>query len=443
MMRIPSFVLGAALSGVLFASHAAAQVPLTPRAVGMGGAYLGLARGHEAVFLNPANLGLPGTPRWSIGLAGISAGGTTIGPTLQEARDVFNADDIEQARKDEILASIPAAGTELAFDVRAPLVTLQTGGLGLGVAYGVVGEHTFDRDLVDLVLNGFQQSRYLNTNPADDYRIRNTAGMRMSYLDFAAGYGRSVGPLSVGATAHYYHGRTVVRSRASEPRVLIAGADIQVDYTGVLSEGGNGWGVDVGAALEPVRGLSLSASLTNALSSMSWSEDLRYRRVTFNREDFNQEDPVALRREYEESERALDASAPADVRTLAQGLTDEAEFPATLRLGAAYSVPGIGTAVSAAYHGQIGDGRLGGRWEQLVGIGLQQRLPLITARVGFSTDMDEGTMLGGGLSLGPINVAVAQLRNGDLNGEGREGWVGSFGLSVKTQSVRGQRYATQ
>ena len=443
MMRIPLFVAGASLAAALGAPQAAAQVPLTPRAVGTGGAYLGLARGHETLFLNPANLGLAGSPRWSIGLAQISAGGTVIGPSFQDVRDILNADDLEQARKDEILASIPASGTELGFDVRAPLVTIQTGGFALGLGYGVMADHTFDRDLVDLVVNGFDQNRYLNGNSGDDYRIRNTTGSRMSYLDFAAGYGRNVGPLSVGATAHYYRGRTVVRSRASEPRVLPAGLDIQVDYTGVLSDGGNGWGVDVGAALQPVPGLTLSAAVANALSSMNWSEELRYRRVTFNREDFNQEDPVHLRREYEDSERPLDASAPADVRALAQGLTDEAEFPATLRLGAAYEVPGVGTAVSAAFHSQVGDGRLGGNWEQLVGIGVQQKLPLVTARVGFSTDLEEGSMLGGGLTLGPLNVAVARLQNGDVSGNGREGWVASFGLSVKTESVRGQRYRTQ
>ena len=39
------------------------------------------ARGHEAIFINPANLGLLGSPGWSLGIAGVSAGALLEGIT--------------------------------------------------------------------------------------------------------------------------------------------------------------------------------------------------------------------------------------------------------------------------------------------------------------------------------------------------------------------------
>ena len=44
-----------------------AQVPAAPRELGMGGAYLGVARGFESIFLAPTNLALSDAPRWSFG----------------------------------------------------------------------------------------------------------------------------------------------------------------------------------------------------------------------------------------------------------------------------------------------------------------------------------------------------------------------------------------
>src|SRR5690606_5212016 len=49
-----SAAVGAALL-VLVATGVAAQVPSAPRELGMAGAYVGVARGYEAVFMAPGN----------------------------------------------------------------------------------------------------------------------------------------------------------------------------------------------------------------------------------------------------------------------------------------------------------------------------------------------------------------------------------------------------
>ncbi|HEX8274675.1 MAG TPA: DUF5723 family protein [Longimicrobiaceae bacterium] len=416
--------LGASLAAAALASPAAAQIPLNPRALGMGGAYVAVARGHESVFSNPANLGLAGSPRWSLGFPQVTAGATVLGPEVGDLRDYFNYDDLSDERRAELLAEIPAGGTALEGDVRAPLVTYQNGGFALGVAYGFLGTHTVGRDVVDLFLNGYQQGR-------TDYSVGDTRGSRATYWDFAAGYGRGVGPLSLGVTGHYYLGRGLVQTQAFEPTYDLASRDIRVDYVGVNSHGGSGWGLDVGAALQPVPGLTLSAAVANAVHSMEWSDELDGRRVTLTRADFFDSDFQVVRNRYEESEQELGSTPTGQFAAVAEGLLDDAELPTTLRLGAAWTLPS-GTTLTGAYHDDLTEGRLAGRWSTLAGVGLQQKLPVGTVRVGWSSDLEEGSILGGGVTLGPIDLAVARLTTGSEQGDAsRNGYVGSFGLSVR------------
>src|SRR5688500_14103430 len=79
-MRLTALVSAAVV--VLLAGPATAQVSLNPRALGMGGAYIGVARGHESLFENPANLGLPHTSHWSAGIPTLAIAGEAIGLSL-------------------------------------------------------------------------------------------------------------------------------------------------------------------------------------------------------------------------------------------------------------------------------------------------------------------------------------------------------------------------
>ncbi len=76
-----------------------------------------------------ANLGLADGPRWSIAFPQVGLGGAFLGPTFADVPDLINLDDLEQGRRDEILASIPESGTEIRVDGRAPVFALQNGRL--------------------------------------------------------------------------------------------------------------------------------------------------------------------------------------------------------------------------------------------------------------------------------------------------------------------------
>jgi hypothetical protein len=418
---------GAGAIALLAATGAPAlgQVPFTPRALGMAGAYLGLARGQEALFLNPANLALPDGPRWSIGLLQFSAGSSLLGPGFGDVWDMTQADKETPERRQELLDLVPAQGTEIEYDVRAPLFVLQNGGFSFGVGYGATGQHSVGKDIADLLINGYEDGR-------TDYSVGNTAGSRLTYWDAAVGYGHRFGALSLGVTGHYIRGGSAQRSRMFEPKIDIENRDISVEYLSVIAHGGNGYTVDVGAALQPMKSLTVSAAVENAASKMKWSDDLLVRDLVLDREDFDDLDVLNLKQKYDATEQPMDPSAITPrIYDTAQGLYDGGYFPAVAKVGLDWHPLGR-THLDVGYEKQMTDGSLAGRWKQTASVGIQERLPIITVRAGYATDLDASNLLSAGLSLGPLELDVAKLDDGTWLGNPRNGWIGSFGLSVGT-----------
>ena len=408
---------------------AAAQVPMSPRALGMGGAYLGAARGYEALFQNPANLGLSNTPYWSIAFPQVAAGSTLLGLKLTDLPDLAQTTDLAQSRRDELLALVPASGTEVQYDVRAPLAVVQVGHFAVGVGYASIGEHSIGKDIVDLFLNGYQQGR-------TDYAVGNTVGSRKTFWDFAAGYGRRIGPLSLGATAHYIKGGSAVSSRMFEPQVDIAAQDIEVNYVSVISRGGSGYSLDVGAALEPVPGVTVSGGVRNLAANMKWSESLRVRDLVLNSADISGNNFWDLKQRYEDTEAPLDPNAaPLSELQTAEGIYDQGIFPPIAQLGVDWA-PTTATHLDAAYSSRLSsDGVLAGRWDTMLGLGVEQKIPLLTLRAGYATNLDQGSMLTAGLSLGPVQLGVARLDDGKVESADRSGWIASFGLGIRTRGA--------
>jgi hypothetical protein len=104
-----------------------------------------------------------------------------------------------------------------------------------------------------------------------------------------------------------------------------------------------------------------------------------------------------------------------------------------VRAGAALE-PRTGTLVSAAFQDNLNTTRVGGVWDRSLGIGVQQRLAFLAARVGVSSNLDSGTLLTGGLSLGPLHLGIARVSD-SLNGADRSGWIGTVGLSTASHTT--------
>jgi hypothetical protein len=404
------------------------QVPMSPRAVGMSGGVIGSARGVDALFLNPANLSLPGSPAWSLSLPQATLAGTIAGPSLSDLAELRDRDGMSPAEKDRIFSSIPVGGADARIDARVPIVSYQRNQLAFGVAYAAIGELGISRDVFDLVLYGYQDGRV-------DYGVEGTGGSSMTFLDFAVAYGNRIGPVSWGVTGHYLLGRTVARSWLTEPRFDLAGSDIDAQYVSVFVRGGNGFAIDVGAAYQPHPSVTISAAIANAVGSLSWSDEMYIRNVHINRTSVDEDFSDLLDR-HRDSERVAQAGDAALTRGVtALSLQEEAYLPTTARLGMAWQ-PRDHTQIGVSYYGAVTGGRMAGAWDQMLGLGVEQRIPLITLRAGYATDLAEGSMLSGGLTLGVLELAVARLSDGELGSAERSGWIGAIGLTIRGATTR-------
>ena len=424
LSKLPTLLLALALIRIA-PLEANAQVPLSPRSLGMGGALIGAARGQEAVFLNPANLGLAGSPRWSVALVGVSAGEELQGLDIGEVIDLVQYDDLSDPERDELFSEVPASGVKLDVDVRAPVVAAQIGSFGFGVSYLTLGGHALSRDLVELLLYGYEEGR-------TDYAVDDTQGDRASLWDFAVAYGTSTGPVSWGVTGHFLLGQALVRTFMTDPQIDLVNQDINVDYVGLRSGGGTGVAFDLGAAYQLRRDLTLSGVITSAYARLDWSDDFRVRQLELSREDFDNGEGIRdLLTRYERSERPF---TEADEELIGQAperfLQVESHLPTTATLGLAWQ-PAPRTDLVASYSEDLTSGRLGGDWTRRAGIGVEQRFWHLAGRLGVASDDDGEQMFTGGLSLGPMDLGAARV-SGERNGLSTSGWVGVFGLSMRT-----------
>ncbi len=405
------------LSG--FATPAAAQFLVTPRTLGTGGAYIGMARGQDALFTNPANLALSENPSWSVSLLQVGLGGSILGVSFSDFTQLAEDDLDDEDWSREFLERVPASGLRLNGEVRVPLIAGQFGPFAAGLSAGVVGQQTLGRDLVDLILLGYEEGRR-------DYTVGNTTGWSADHLDFAVAYGRRVGPLAVGVTGHYLHGGTLSRSRLLDPRYDENGEPIQIDYLEVLARGGRGLSLDVGAAMEPLPRLTVSAALSNLIGGMWWSNETLIRSLSLTEEEIDED----MFERFDGSTRPFVAeNEPAEAAELATTLRDGARLPPTFRLGAAYS-PWTGGTVGVALQRRLMSGRMAGDWDPTLSLGVQQRLWIVSLRAGYGLLADGGNLLSGGLSLGPLDLGMAFL-GGRSQSHPQTGVMATLGFSTR------------
>jgi hypothetical protein len=284
--------------------------------------------------------------------------------------------------------------------------------------------HTLSRDLAELFLRGYEEGR---TN----YSVGDTRGERITYWDVVGAYGRQVGPITLGGAAHFIGGGTLVGSRLFDPRIDTADQDIEIDYAGVSAHGGSGYALDVGFAYQPREDVTMSGAVTNALASMRWSEDRRYRLVTLDRAMIDDSSPADLLDRYEASETAYDpGSVAANVAQIAEGLYESADLPPVARLGLAYTAP-TRTQIALDWHHKLDAGKLADPWDQRVAVGVQQRLSIFGFSAGYSVGGEGGNMLTGGLTVGALDLGVARYQYSDLDGGRNRGLIASVGVGVR------------
>jgi hypothetical protein len=427
-MKTNRIALAALAGAALAAAPAAAQVPVTARSLGTAGSWVADARGADALFFNPANLGLHGNPYWTVAMPQLALGTGFVGTRLGQVPSLFSFNKWSQSEKDDFVGGIPQQGLNANVSITVPIAAIQYRRVAVGVSYTARYNENVGRDVMDLLVNGYQDGR-------TDYAVGNTGGRNASWLDLSAATGRRFGKVSVGVAGHYVIGRGMAQHRLFEPEFDVEGQDLRAELREVSVHGGRGWGVDVGIAAEPAPRLTVSAAVANAFSGMRWSNDFHTKALVLTRGDFHKNAALDALDRFDQSETPVDpGSVPVTVYETAKGLYDNAWLPATVRAGVAYSLRSEKTRLTASYQGALDAGTLDGGWRRRVSAGVEHTRGALSVRTGAGTDASGSWMVAGGFSAGPLQLGVA--RTSEPRESARSsGWTIAFGLTARNKAV--------
>ena len=311
------------LLALIAASRAALaqQLNTSAAALGLDGNFIARARGYEAVAWNPANLGLPGNPGFSLTVLPVGASFILDPITLGDIKDVqdYKAPNVvPRATRQAWLDKVTAAGGEKGTPSGGASVAMSVGrfAVQLGVTY--FGRVALNPDAVEALLFGNVPA---SGSGPDGTNVR-SLNFQNSKFDgggvttAAVSYGRAFGDLKPGSgtlawgtTLKAVWGQVVAIGKDAGSNTNATGGTISFpsvgtrsfqdcrDDTGGLKSGctvmpgpagttGSGVGADVGVAWTRDK-LVLSSAIQNLFNTFKWNESVLAYRPGLARFDTN------------------------------------------------------------------------------------------------------------------------------------------------------------
>lgn len=413
------------LSILLPGGRAEAQLPSPSAAfLGMGENHTAIARGADAVSLNPAGLAMPDGPMASASFLALRAVGG-LGPIGLGDLARFDGREVPDEVRLRWLERITAAGSEEgSAGGEVTWIAAQLGRFGAQVATSghVVGD--IGPGAAEILLFGNAG----RTGEPVDLTLDGTALDVVATSTVAGSYGHAVirepgRSFSVGATLKYTIGHVMVAAVEQGGRAGVDPLEVRVELPVVQTDSdaeaggrGSGLGLDLGVAW---RGGPLLAGLVvrNVFNTFAWKEEnllFRAGAVTVAGET----------RATDFDPQPFDA-APPPVRARVRDL----EFPPAVSAGVAFrGVPGLTVSMDARH--RLGDGAPSEPASHL-GVGAEFRpLPILPLRAGVAV-VSGGFQLSGGLGvgLGPVRADAAAARRSTEMGSASLGML-TFSLAL-------------
>jgi hypothetical protein len=427
-----------ALAGlvVLPTALAAQSGQSTARAVAMARSMTAAARGYEAVVWNPALLGVPGRPKFSINIAQLGLGTRSNAFSPTEVWSYYSQDSLSAEDKTAILDKVRATddstfGVGVLADVMALGVTV--GNFGIAVTGTAAdAQVNVSDDAIELLLLGNTGRRA----PLERYDGAGSRGSGVSAATLAVSWGQGfalpVGHLAVGATAKLRRGLLAVRGAALNSYVQNApDFEARVGYHAVYFDpdrtlnNGTGFGLDLGASYDFVSGIRVAAVVENVISSMGWKdENLRYAREEYLLEQ--SADGFSYRDSTIADISAAYDSTDAAQRALRDSVLGVDPFATKLRLGGQLSAGPVALAGDAVF--ELTDGIVPGASSR-ASVGAELPLGVVALRGGIATDFDGGLGFSGGFGfkMGPVRLDLAAALT---PGGARKGLMLATGLAI-------------
>ena len=265
-----------------FVPNAVYPMGLSPaRAVAMGGAYTGLAKGVYAPLYNPANIGLSGYQEIGIELVGVGAELSNNSFTLDDYNDYTDV-ILTEEDKSTILGKIPAKGLKVTSDIEVSLMSLSMGPFVLSLNGNAAAEVNLGKDALEL----FMEENAL----VDTFSLDGRYNQAIAYASAGLSYGTSIyksgtRQLAVGATFKYIrglgYGKVTELSGSGRVDTLMPGYEGEGTMIAQTATGGSGYAVDIGTALKLSDSYTAGVAFINILSSITWDKDTEEHRSYF------------------------------------------------------------------------------------------------------------------------------------------------------------------
>lgn len=379
------------------------------------------ARGFEAISVNPAGLGMPGSG-FSLALAPVRVRTALHPVTLSDVAE-YEGVEIPDATKEEWLTDVIDAGGEIgALGADVSGLALTVGNLGLQVSTLASGDVSVPPGVVEALLFGNAGRTGMPSDLSLDNGSANVFAATTGGLSLAVPLEVVGWQASLGATVKYTVGHAVLVGRSVGGSIRSDPVSVEAEFPVVLTaeefhddfDGGRGVGLDVGFMMQ-MDDLHLGATIQNLFNTFEWDESkLAFVPGTASLQQGSNG--------YDFVETSYDQASP-EAREFIGDMT----FQPTASVGSALDLTESWT-VSGDLRKRFGDEGMAVGPDFHLGGGVESRhLRFLHLRAGGAV-ITGGVQYGGGMSLvlGPINLSGAVLaRNSDTE----EGLIGQVGLS--------------
>lgn len=249
---------------------------LTSRALGMGMAYTSMARGAHAGDWNPANLGMPNNPSFSLSFVSLGVGVMNNAFSLNTYNEYATDEYWDKNEVNRLLDLIPDKGLRFAVltDVRAISFSIGQFACAVGVKGGAFGN--LDKTLFQIPLEGTKVGKTytfdnMNANSLANgfFRFSYGAPFQVSFADTFA----------IGGSLHYDFGFGYAHVDSNHFSLALRpyGFDIHGNYALTTALAGRGWGMDWGAIGKFQKHWTVSLGVLNLFGSMKWNKKVEER----------------------------------------------------------------------------------------------------------------------------------------------------------------------
>ncbi len=285
------------------------------RATAMGGSFMGLAEGVYAPLYNPANIGLSGYRQFGIEVAGVGAKISNNSFSLKDYNDYTGA-VLDEEDKSAILGKIPSEGLKINADIEARAMSLSLGSIVFSLSGNAATEVNLGKDALELFLKG----NGLN----DTFSLEGMYSEAIAYGTAGISYGTSIyksgtRQLAIGATYKYIRGIAYEKVTELRGGVVTLSTGYRGEGTMIArtAQGGNGYALDLGAALKINDRYTAGISISNFLSSIKWSNKTEEHGYHFQFDSVtveNMDDSIIVSDDYSKDIPAFKSSLPSIMR---------------------------------------------------------------------------------------------------------------------------------